>query len=86
MQSQDSRYHENFLRFSKSRKVILYVIIYLQSKELQIHQMQKWLTQAALRTTTDDIIDFSEYSSLFVEKKEYASLLENRVIGQISQN
>jgi len=47
--------------------------------------MQKWLTQAALRTT-DDIIDFSEYSSLFVEKKEYASLLENRVIGQISQN
>jgi len=30
--------------------------------------MQKWLTQAALRTT-DDIIDFSEYSSLFVEKK-----------------
>jgi len=31
--------------------------------------MQKWLTQAALRTTTDDIIDFSEYSSLFVEKR-----------------
>jgi len=48
--------------------------------------MQKWLTQAALRTTTDYIIDFSEYSSLFVEKKEYSSLLENRVIGQISQN
>ena len=30
--------------------------------------MQKWLTQAALRTT-DDIIDFSEYSFLFVEKR-----------------
>jgi len=40
--------------------------------------MQKWLTQAALRTTTDDIIDFSEYSSLFVKKKEYSSLLETQ--------
>jgi hypothetical protein len=62
MQSQNSRYHANFLPFSESGIVISYCY-HLLLKELQTHQMQKWLTQAAIRTTIDYIIDFSEYSS-----------------------